>query len=146
MKVIPPGLDFSSLKVAIPEDPTLKEFEQARAAQDLLERPQALSPATSPRQGGCAAAGATPVSPGGTAASGAGPAVPAPPTPSLTGVASPGGQSPKGGASGTSEGGAAAFVPPPRPAELILDPSSGPPIWNVSGKHRQHSTAGTSSL
>lgn len=32
LKVSPPGLDFSNLKVTIPEDPVLKEFEDARAA------------------------------------------------------------------------------------------------------------------
>ena len=32
MKVSPPGLDFSNLKVKIPEDPVVKEFEEQRAA------------------------------------------------------------------------------------------------------------------
>lgn len=32
MKVIPPGLDFSSLKVALPEDPARKEMEQMKPA------------------------------------------------------------------------------------------------------------------
>lgn len=31
MKVSPPGLDFSTLKVTMPEDPVLKEFEEERA-------------------------------------------------------------------------------------------------------------------
>ena len=32
MKVIPPGLDFSSLKVDLPEDPAIKEMEQMKPA------------------------------------------------------------------------------------------------------------------
>lgn len=32
MKVIPPGLDFSSLKVDLPEDPVIKEMEQTKPA------------------------------------------------------------------------------------------------------------------
>lgn len=32
MKVIPPGLDFSSLKVALPEDPARKEMELMKPA------------------------------------------------------------------------------------------------------------------
>jgi hypothetical protein len=123
MKVIPPGLDFSSLKVAIPEDPTLKEFEQARAVQDVLERPQSLSPATSPRKG-VESAGA-PGSPAVASPS-------APDTPSLPPIASPGTvQSPRGGGS-SSSGGMVEGAASPRPAELMLDPTAGPPIWNVS--------------
>ena len=131
MKVIPPGLDFSSLKVAIPEDPTLKEFEQARAVQDMLERPQSLSPATSPRKSGDTAG--APGSPAATSPS-------APDTPSLPPVASPGSvQSPRGG--GSSSGGAMVEgVSGPRPAELMLDPTAGPPIWNVSGADQQDSS------
>lgn len=50
MKVSPPGLDFSTLKVKIPEDPVLKEFEQQRAAlaeMDLVP----LSPSENPTEG-----------------------------------------------------------------------------------------------
>lgn len=43
MKVIPPGLDFSSLKVALPEDPARKEMEQMKPAYNART-------ATSPRQ------------------------------------------------------------------------------------------------
>jgi len=37
MKVSPPGLDFSNLKVTMPEDPVLKEFEDQRAALQEIE-------------------------------------------------------------------------------------------------------------
>lgn len=43
MKVSPPGLDFSNLKVEMQEDPVLKEFEEQRAA--LAELDIAHSPA-----------------------------------------------------------------------------------------------------
>ena len=43
MKVIPPGLDFSSLKVALPEDPARKEMEQMKPAYNARIT-------TSPRQ------------------------------------------------------------------------------------------------
>jgi len=39
MKVSPPGLDFSNLKVTIPEDPVVKEFEEQRAAMAENELP-----------------------------------------------------------------------------------------------------------
>lgn len=38
MKVSPPGLDFSNLKVSIPEDPVVKEFRARRAELAELER------------------------------------------------------------------------------------------------------------
>lgn len=45
MKVSPPGLDFSNLKVAMPDDPVIKEFEQQRATlQEFDIAP--LSPAS----------------------------------------------------------------------------------------------------
>ena len=37
MKVSPPGLDFSTLKVTMPEDPVIKEFEQQRATLQELD-------------------------------------------------------------------------------------------------------------
>jgi sucrose-phosphate synthase len=37
MKVSPPGLDFSNLKVTMPEDPVLKEFEAQRAVMTGFE-------------------------------------------------------------------------------------------------------------
>ena len=43
MKVIPPGLDFSSLKVALPEDPARKEMELMKPAYNARTT-------TSPRQ------------------------------------------------------------------------------------------------
>lgn len=49
MKVSPPGLDFSNLKVSIPEDPVLKEFELQKAAMAELEFFQS-STAPSPRE------------------------------------------------------------------------------------------------
>ncbi|PSC69593.1 Sucrose-phosphate synthase [Micractinium conductrix] len=135
MKVIPPGLDFSNLKVSMPEDPTLREFEQARAVQDLLERPQPLSPAS-----GAAAAATSPhrvsLASGPGEASGGGPGgaggggapATAPPTPSIV---SGGQASPRGGSGSASEmpstpTAARAGV---GPAELVLDPNKGPPIW-----------------
>ena len=128
MKVIPPGLDFSSLKVSMPEDPTLREFEQARAVQDLLEKPQPLSPratatsgATSPRR---LEAGQE-VEP---AAGGAGAGGTAPHTPSIASGGAAGQQSPRGDSSS-----GAADPPTPRPAaDMALDPHAGPPIWRVS--------------
>lgn len=49
MKVSPPGLDFSNLKVAMPEDPVLKEFEEQKAAMAGLDFVQG-SALTSPRE------------------------------------------------------------------------------------------------
>lgn len=42
MKVSPPGLDFSNLKVNIPEDPVVKEFTSRRAELAELEREGSL--------------------------------------------------------------------------------------------------------
>jgi sucrose-phosphate synthase len=42
MKVSPPGLDFSNLKVNIPEDPVIKEFTSRRAELAELEREGSL--------------------------------------------------------------------------------------------------------
>ncbi|KAL4458202.1 hypothetical protein ABPG75_013067 [Micractinium tetrahymenae] len=139
MKVIPPGLDFSTLKVSMPEDPTLREFEQARAVQDMLEKPQPLSPAAggaaaaagaasgaaSPRPQAAAKAAEAAGPSGGQAGAGGGGAT-APATPSIASGA--GAQSPRGG----SSSGAEAQLAPRTglgPAELVLDPSAGPPIW-----------------
>lgn len=44
MKVSPPGLDFSSLKVDIPPDPVLREFEQQRALMEQHDLSMPLSP------------------------------------------------------------------------------------------------------
>ena len=44
MQVIPPGLDFSSLKVVLPEDPAIKEMEAMKPAYNA--RPT-LSPVSS---------------------------------------------------------------------------------------------------
>jgi len=43
MKVSPPGLDFSNLKVTIPEDPVVNEFRTRRAELTELEREVPLS-------------------------------------------------------------------------------------------------------
>lgn len=148
MKVIPPGLDFSSLKVAMPEDPTLREFQQARAAQDLMESRAAQWGATQPPSplgpgSGAASATASPrpsggrPAPGGEAGEGGvaavtSPTATAPPTPLLTGTGTASGQtSPRGGAAATGAEGASA-PPTPRPtADMMLDPTGGPPIWKV---------------
>jgi sucrose-phosphate synthase len=120
MKVIPPGLDFSSLKVTMPEDPTLREFEQARALQEMLEKPQPLSPRP-------AASGAA--SPRAASETAGGPGAAAPPTPALSAGGGAGQQSPRGD---SSSGGELA-APSPR-AEMVMDPLAGPPIWKVSGR------------
>jgi sucrose-phosphate synthase len=138
MKVIPPGLDFSNLKVSMPEDPTLKEFEQARALQDMLERPQPLSPlamgagpggvpsgASSPRPGPALRAEASEGAPASPAAGG-GAADPATPSIPSAGAVSSGHQSPRGGGS-SGGGGEVASRPPLK--DLVLDPVAGPPIW-----------------
>lgn len=44
MQVIPPGLDFSSLKVDLPEDPAIKEMEAMKPAFNARTT---LSPSTS---------------------------------------------------------------------------------------------------
>ena len=112
---------------------------QARAVQDLLERPQPLSPAS-----GAAAAATSPhrvsLASGPGEASGGGPGgaggggapATAPPTPSIV---SGGQASPRGGSGSASEmpstpTAARAGV---GPAELVLDPNKGPPIWRVGG-------------
>ncbi|KAI3435641.1 hypothetical protein D9Q98_001699 [Chlorella vulgaris] len=110
MKVIPPGLDFSSLKVTMPEDPTLREFEQARAAQDLLSPRAPHSSATTPRALTDAGAGSAS---GGTA----------PPTPTAA---------PPGTAAGQQSPGGGEALPPvavPRLPADMMDPHGGPPIW-----------------
>lgn len=63
MTVSPPGLDFSSLKVSMPEDPTLLEFEQQRAALAELELAP-LSPGAA-----AAAAGSPPTAAAGASSS-----------------------------------------------------------------------------
>ena len=48
MNVIPPGLDFSNLKVDLPEDPVIKEMQQHKPAYGGIT-PKA---ADSPKSGG----------------------------------------------------------------------------------------------
>lgn len=131
MKVIPPGLDFSNLKVSMPEDPTLREFEQARAQQDLLERPQPVSPAAAlAAAGGISVIGSPRPQTAGGEGETAGPSGggTAPPTPSIT--SGGGQQSPRGGGQTSPRGGSSTGeTPRVGPAELVLDPSAGPPIW-----------------
>ncbi len=49
MNVIPPGLDFSSLKVDLPEDPVIKEMQQHKPAYGGVSTPKAQD---SPKSGG----------------------------------------------------------------------------------------------
>lgn len=41
MNVIPPGLDFSNLKVDLPEDPVIKEMQQHKPAYGGITTPKA---------------------------------------------------------------------------------------------------------
>ena len=50
MNVIPPGLDFSNLKVDLPEDPVIKEMQQHKPAYGGVSTPKA--PQDSPKSGG----------------------------------------------------------------------------------------------
>jgi len=152
MKVSPPGLDFSNLKVTIPEDPVVKEFEKQRATLqefDLapLSPPISLSPNSqaSPRdsgkksksiEAGTSAAAATRnqngTSPSGKGGIGAASSTPESPT-NAAGVPSP------TGTADISGGGGGAAVPsvpippiiPPRPADII---PNGPPVWQDIAK------------
>lgn len=60
MRVIPPGLDFSNLKVEMPEDPVLKEFEEQRNAMAAMEFVAPVSPLLSMKS--TSSGSATPVS------------------------------------------------------------------------------------
>lgn len=68
LQVSPPGLDFSSLKVTMPEDPTLKEFEAQRAALAEIDLAP-LSPTSAPGSSPSAAAAQLPPADSSTAAS-----------------------------------------------------------------------------
>ena len=50
MNVIPPGLDFSNLKVDLPEDPVIKEMQQHKPAYGGVITPKAAD--SSPKSGG----------------------------------------------------------------------------------------------
>ncbi|KAL6771420.1 hypothetical protein ACKKBG_A26295 [Auxenochlorella protothecoides x Auxenochlorella symbiontica] len=60
LKVSPPGLDFSNLKVTIPADPVVKEFEAARAAFAERELAPAAPAAQTQASGDAVAGGGTP--------------------------------------------------------------------------------------
>jgi sucrose-phosphate synthase len=146
MKVSPPGLDFSTLKVSMPEDPVVKEFEKQRATLHEFDIAPLSSPA-SPR-GGPKSPSASPGEGGSkkdkTTSSEAGTLfgvsvnqnVSSPQ--SKRGPSSP--QSPTDAAApsptGTADSNSAATVPfvpivPPRPADII---PNGPPIWQDIAK------------
>lgn len=114
---------------------------QARALQDMLEKPQPLSPAGGGATAAAASGAASPRLPGaaepaeaagpsGGQPAGGGGGASAPATPSIT--SGGGAQSPRGGSSSGAE---APVSPRPGvgPAELVLDPAAGPPIWKARG-------------
>ncbi|KAH7619458.1 putative sucrose-phosphate synthase 1 [Nannochloris sp. 'desiccata'] len=152
MKVSPPGLDFSTLKVTMPEDPVVKEFEKQRATLqefDLapLSSPLSLSPRspTSPGDGskknkrneaGTPSSATTSdqnVSfPPGRRGTGAASSTPQSPT-DAAGVSSPTGtvDSSSGGGGGMVSSVQIPPIIPPRPADII---PNGPPIWQDIAK------------
>lgn len=118
MRVTPPGLDFSNLKIDIPEDPVLKEFEQQREAMEALDLISGggmggFSAVTSPRSGVAMwevdhhrdGGGG-----GGTNTK----------TSSVAGSED---------ATTISKDKEAAVVESDRPSSLMLDATTGPPIW-----------------
>lgn len=124
LKVIPPGLDFSNLKVTMPEDPVLREFEEQRRMMEQADIvPPSPMAATSPRGSGQAAAapsaGEEPASAGaGTPPSSAG-------APSEASV-------PSTPTADKAAGSAVMLSPRSAPAEAtlpVLDPLAGPPMW-----------------
>ncbi len=147
MKVSPPGLDFSTLKVSMPEDPVVKEFEQQRATLqefDLAPLSSPASPATkSPTAHGDGKKSRKTSEAGTPSAAGAGTGDQnnassspqskrgAPSTPQSPAVSSP-----TGTADSSSGGAVVPSVPippiiPPRPADII---PNGPPIWQDIAK------------
>lgn len=106
MKVSPPGLDFSMLKVTMPEDPVLKEFEEERvrlAGLDLVP----LSPLSASAMGRK------------ESKEDDGSEVTSPSTKILS-------TSPASLAPSSAPGDPLTHVIPPRPGEII---PNGPPIW-----------------
>jgi sucrose-phosphate synthase len=155
MKVSPPGLDFSTLKVNMPEDPVVKEFEKQRATLqefDLAPLSSPVSPSpkspASPRDGNKKSKSIEAGTPSSSAAAandqnatsspgkrgiGAASANPQSPTGTAGGVSSP------TGTADSSSGAGGATVPsapnpsiiPPRSADII---PNGPPIWQDIAK------------
>ena len=138
LKVIPPGLDFSNLKISMPEDPVLAEFEEQRRRleqADILPPPSPIATAGSSKGGvggGDGSPGVGPSTPAAAASTGGGAAaevsVPSTPTADKQAAGGTATQSPRQAPAVTAT--------VPRPIEGMLDPLHGPPIWQVGGVGR----------